>query len=188
MPDAPPHHRRTIRIRAFDYAQPGMYFLTIVTHGRASFFGHIVHGEIRLNDAGRIVHDEWLKSARMRPRVHLDQFIVMPNHFHGILVFMDARPTRLRTPAAERFAKPTSDSIPTIVRLFKSATTKRIHALQGNPAATIWQRNYYEHLIRDGDSLDCIRRYIADNPARWASDRENPQAVSLEPENAWALL
>jgi len=110
----------------------------------------------------------------------------MPNHIHSIIILVDGgRGTLQRAPTAEQFGKPTSDSIPTIVRLFKSATTKRINELRNTPGIPIWQRNYYEHIIRSEESLNRIRQYILDNPARWAFDRENLQVVTPEPENAW---
>lgn len=114
----------------------------------------------------------------------LDAFVVMPNHVHGIIALADhdGRGTSQRGPTIERFGKPTSDSIPTILRLFKSATTKRINEMRDTPGLPVWQRNYYEHIIRNESSLDRIRQYIFDNPARWAIDRENPQAVAPEPE------
>ena len=193
--EAGQHHRRSVRIAGYDYSQSGMYFVTVCAADRACMFGEVVGGGVRLNDAGRIVEDEWAKTAQMRPRVLLDQFVVMPNHIHGIVVLMDSRGTLQRAPTGdrpirtiERFGKPTRDSIPTIIRLFKAATTKRISIQQGTPGVTVWQRNYYEHIIRDGKSLDRIRRYIAENPVRWAFDRENPQAVNPEPEDAWRTL
>jgi putative transposase len=215
------HHRRSIRWKGYDYARAGVYFVTVCTEGRACLFGDVDGERVRLNEGGRIVEDEWIKTGGMRPRIMLDQFVVMPNHIHGIIVLMDGRGTSQAPPAgrmepqvgagvhrasgintgghvqraptmdqrtsgAERFGKPTPDSIPTIIRLFKAATTKRIRAHRGTPGAVMWQRNYYEHVVRNGDSLDRIRRYIADNPARWAFDRENPQAACPEDENAWA--
>ena len=180
------HHRRSIRLKGYDYAQAGAYFITVVTCDRECLFGDVAESEMRLNDYGSIVQDEWTKSAVLRPRVMLDAFVVMPNHIHGIIALADddGRGTLQRAPTIERFGKPTSDSIPTILRLFKSATTKRINEMRDTPGMPVWQRNYYEHIIRNESSLDRIRQYISDNPARWAIDRENPQAVALEPEEA----
>lgn len=199
--DPEKHHRRSIRLGGYDYAQAGGYFVTICTQDRVCLFGDVVNGEMWLNGTGRIVHDEWMRTPVLRPRVTLDAFVVMPNHIHGIIILGDGhnavndgatagRGTLQRAPtergsAVERFGRPTSDSIPTIVRLFKSATTKRINRLRGTPGAPVWQRNYYEHIVRDDESLGRIRQYILNNPAQWASDRENPQAVTPEPEVAW---
>lgn len=170
------HHRRSIRLQGYDYTQPGKYFITICTQGHVCLFGDVVNGEMRLNGCGRIARDEWLKTADLRQRVQLDAFIVMPNHIHGIIVLTDdgRRETLFRTPTTEQFGKPTSDSIPTIVRLFKSSVTTRINKLLGTPGTSVWQRNYYEHIVRDDGSLNRIRQYIENNPARWSTDRNNP--------------
>jgi REP element-mobilizing transposase RayT len=182
------HHRGSIRLKGYDYVQAGSYFVTICTIDRTCLFGEVVNEEMRLNPEGQIVHDEWIRSAMMRPRVILDLFVVMPNHLHGIIMLVDwGRGTLQRAPTMERFGKPTSGSIPTIIRLFKSATTKRINELRGAPGIPVWQRNYYEHVIRNEASLSRIRQYIVENPARWAFDRENRLAVTLEPENAWLI-
>ncbi len=129
---------------------------------------------MHLNSQGEIVVEEWLKTGTMRPRVRVDSFVVMPNHLHGILVIRndDGRGTLQRAPTVECFGRPTSDSIPTMIRLFKSATTKRINMMRGIPGASIWQRNYYEHIIRDEEELNQIREYIAYNPSQWDNDSE----------------
>lgn len=176
------HHRRSIRLPEYDYSQPGAYFVTLCAQDRACLFGEVVDGEMRLNDAGRIVREEWLRTAEIRPSVEMDAFVVMPNHVHGIIVIVSGdswgtlqrAPTLRRAPTVERFGKPTSNSIPTIVRLIKSATTTRINAMRDTPGAPLWQRNYYEHVIRDDDALHRIRDYIVNNPAQWALDREHP--------------
>jgi REP-associated tyrosine transposase len=176
------HHRHSIRLRGCDYGQVGAYFITICTQDRVCLFGDVVDGEMRLNGAGQIAQEEWLRSAIIRPRVTLDAFVVMPNHIHGIIVLDDGRrgtlqraPTEGGPTTGERFGKPTSDSIPTIIRLFKAATTKRVNSMRDTPGMPVWQRNYYEHIVRTDESLDRIRQYIFDNPANWANDRENPE-------------
>ena len=158
-----------------------MYFITVCTRDRDCLFGDVVDGEMRLSPAGEIVRDEWVRSAAMRPRMTLDTFVVMPNHLHGI-ISLGNDPEMIkaghvqRAPASERFGRPTSDSIPTIIRLFKSATTKRINESRSTPAEPVWQRNYHEHVIRSEESLNRIRQYIIDNPLRWEFDLENPAA------------
>ncbi len=187
------HHRRSIRLPGYDYTRAGAYFITIVTHDRACLFGDVVDGDMRLNESGEIAHAEWRRTAAIRPRVVVDAFVVMPNHLHGIVILTDdggRRGTLQRAPtqcapATERFGQPTPGSIPTIVRLFKSATTKRINDMRGTPGLPVWQRNYYEHIIRDDESLRRIRQYIRDNPVHWAFDRDNPAAAAPEPERAW---
>ncbi len=202
------HHRRSIRLRGYDYTQPGAYFVTLCTHDRAHLFGDVVDGIMVLNPYGEIVRDEWFKTAEIRPYVRLDEteFVVMPNHVHGIIWIVDdddvvgARRRRApkwrRAPTSgpgvtlERFGAPVSGSIPTIVRAFKSAATKRINALRGTPGAPVWQRKYHEHIIHTEDDVNQIRQYIANNPLPWELDRENPgtsgrSAGSPLPEDIW---
>jgi len=175
------HHRRSIRLAGCDYSQAGAYFVTVCAQDRICLFGDIMNGEMRLNDAGKIVHDEWLRTADIRSNVELDVFVVMPNHFHAIiLLHPDGRGTLQRAPTVEQFGKPTSNTIPTIVRLFKSVSTKRINEIRHTPGAAIWQRNYYEHIIRNDESLNRIREYIMTNPIRWEADEENPNAKRQE--------
>ena len=170
-----PHHRHSLRLRGYDYAQAGAYFVTICTQGRECLFGEVVDGEMRLNEWGRIVGDEWMKTAEIRDEIELDAWVVMPNHCHGIVVLNDdGRGTARRTPTVEQFGQPVPGSIPTIIRAFKSAVTKRINELRGTPGNSLWQRNYYEHIIRNDDDLARIREYIVNNPLQWALDRENP--------------
>ena len=185
------HRRRSVRLQGYDYARAGAYFLTICANNRVCLFGDLVDGEMRLNAAGRVVIEEWARTAAIRPRIGLDTYIVMPNHIHGIIVIGGAgcrgtlqraptderQPTSdsmQRAPTVERFGQPTSDSIPTIIRLFKSAATKRINEIRRTPGVTVWQRNYYEHVIHNDESLNHIREYIVNNPAQWEYDRENP--------------
>jgi REP element-mobilizing transposase RayT len=156
------HHRRSIRLRGYDYAQAGAYFLTLCTQGRAKLFGRVAGGAVDLTDIGRIVAEEWERTPTIRPNVELDAFVVMPDHMHGIIViaWRDAAapapdPAVLRSPA---------HSIGAIVRGFKGAVVRRV-------GAPIWQRNYYEHIIRSEAALERIRRYIEANPARWEERR-----------------
>ena len=147
--DPEKHHRRSIRLGGYDYSQAGAYFVTVCTRNRECLFGEIIDGEMRLNDAGRMVDSEWLNTPRIRPQVELDGYIVMPNHVHGIIcVVDDGRGTARRAPTVERFGCPVPGSLPTIVRAFKSAATKQINTLRGTPGTPVWQRNYYEYVIR----------------------------------------
>jgi len=126
-----------------------------------------------LNDAGRIVERTWLEIPEHFLIADLDSFIVMPNHIHGILVLIDVgRGTACRAPT-ERFGKPIPDSLPTIIRSFKAAATRRLNTFKKTPGATLWQRNYYEHIIRSEESLNRISKYVIENPLRWAEDPEN---------------
>jgi putative transposase len=168
------HHRRSLRLKNYDYAQAGVYFVSICAQSRACLFGNIVNEEMVLNVVGKIVAEEWIKTVEIRNNIELDEWVVMPNHFHGILVINECRGTARRAPTVEQFGKPVPGSIPTIIRSFKSAVTKRINELRKSPGAKIWQRNYYEHIIRDENELNRMREYITNNPLKWEFDKENP--------------
>ncbi len=168
------HRRKSLRLGGYDYSQPGAYFVTICTFKSRNLLGEVHNREMFLNDAGRIVERNWLEIPEHFLIADLDSFIVMPNHIHGILVLIDVgRGTACRAPT-ERFGKPIPDSLPTIIRSFKAAATRRLNIFKNTPGDTLWQRNYYEHIIRSEESLNRIRKYIVENPLRWAEDPENP--------------
>ena len=184
--------RRSLRLKGYDYAQPGAYFVTICTHRHQPLFGEVVDDAMQLHAFGQIVWEEWFRTARVRPYVVLyeDEFVVMPNHLHGIvwIVETDEQPavvgaTRRVAPTGGRPRGPQPGSLGAIIGQFKSLVTKRINALRGTPGARVWQRNYYEHIIRTEKALNAIRRYIAANPQRWHLDRYNPRATAPDP---WA--
>jgi len=183
------HHRRSIRLPGYDYTQPGAYFVTFVAHDRECLFGDVVDGVMRLNAFGEIVRDEWFRTAVVRPYVMLDpdEFVVMPNHVHGIIWITGGRGDPVGRPYDpvgrphdndrddQRPHGPAAGSVGAIIGQIKSIAAKRINALRGTPAAPVWGRNYYEHIIRYETSLSRIRRYIAANPSRWAEDHEHPR-------------
>lgn len=180
------HHRRSIRLQGYDYGQARMYFITVCVEGRECLFGEVVQGKMIVNQVGRIVEEEWLKTLALRPYVVLDEFVVMPNHFHAILLIVTAgRGTAGRAPTTERFGKPVSGSLPTIVRSFKSAAAKHINELRSTPGVSLWQRNYHEHVIRNEDELHRIREYIQTNPLRWELDQENPARRGEDEFDRW---
>lgn len=173
------HNRRSIRLRNYNYSRPGAYFVTMCIHDRTQrLFGDVVDEKMVLNNAGEIVRNEWQKTFQIRNELKMGEYVIMPNHFHGIVIIRDVsvgayRHTPLQNPETE-FRSP-SKNIGAIVRGFKSVVTKRINELRKTPGESVWQRNYYEHVIRDGEkSLFQIRRYIQDNPLNWDSDEENP--------------
>lgn len=191
------HHRRSIRLKGYDYTQPGAYFITLCTQNREHLFGAVVEGEMRLNAWGKIAREEWFTTARLRPYVRLDEreFVVMPNHVHGIIWIVDddddgdnvggntivgaqrrCAPTVATTTIQSINVAP--GSLGAIVRAFKSAVTQRINAARGTPGAPVWQRNYYERIVRDETALANIRAYILANPLRWTGDRENPATAA----------
>ncbi|WP_299757204.1 transposase [uncultured Chloroflexus sp.] len=207
--DPEKHHRRSIRLKGYDYSQAGAYFITIVTQDRACLFGEVVDGEMRLNDAGRMVWDEWDALPDRFPGLELDAFVVMPNHVHGIIVLTGSAtvgaglvpapdgdmpaPDGVRAglvPAPNEATTRVAPTIGDIVGAFKSITTVayiRGVKQSGWPPfrGRVWQRNYYEHIIRNEESLNRIRQYIADNPLRWAFDRESLLVTQPEPEDEW---
>ncbi len=171
-------HRRSIRLKEFDYSSENGYFITCVTRDRYCLFGQIVKGEMLLNEFGEIVRKEWFHTAELRPNIELmdDEFVVMPNHIHGIIwITNGSRGTlqRAPTPTIEQFGKPVSNSIPTIIRLFKSTTTKQINLLRQTPGKPVWQRNYYEHVIRSENDYENHADYIENNPLGWEINEEN---------------
>jgi len=141
-----------------------------------------------LNPLGRIVADEWIKTADIRNEIELDEWVVMPNHFHGIVWIRQTdgtsdtvcRGTARRAPTVEQFGKSVAGSLPTIIRAFKSAVTKRINESRNTPGAGLWQRNYWEHIVRNENELNRIRQYIIDNPKNWETDRENPNVQAVQ--------
>jgi len=170
------HNRKSIRLNGHDYSTPGAYFITVVTKDRICLFGNIENGEMHLSALGMIVREEWFKTAILRPYVHLfeEEFVIMPNHVHGIIWLIDDELVgvrRRRTPTEEQYGKPVVGSIPTILRAFKSSVTYR--AGRELYITKIWQRNYYEHIIRDQNDLENIANYIQSNPYNWENDAEN---------------
>lgn len=178
------HHRRSVRLRQYDYRQVGAYFLTLCTRHRECLFGEIVDGEMALNEIGRIVSSEWERTRQIRTEVDLDSWIVMPNHLHAVVVItqpskdvstIDSQ-SHLTVGASVRSLGSIKQSLSSLVQGFKSATTVKINTLRGTPGVPVWQRNLYEHIVRHEADLQRIRDYIADNPRRWAEDEENPDS------------
>jgi REP element-mobilizing transposase RayT len=153
----------------YDYTQPGAYFVTICTRDRVCLFGEVVGGQMQLNELGRLVEWTWQDLSNHVANIVLDAFVVMPNHVHGIIIIVGAGSEP--APTTKQYG------LPEIVRQFKTFSALRINEQRGTPGAPVWQRNYYEHIIRTEDSLARIREYIAGNPLRWHLDRENPQAI-----------
>ena len=193
-------HRRSIRLKGYDYAQPGAYFVTIVTQDRACLFGAVADEEMQLNNAGQIAKAAWDELPARFPSVRLDAFIVMPNHVHGIIMvgaqFIAPQKTPPTNVGAQFIVPPDGFGTATInqgainraptlgemVRAYKAASTRLIR--QAGTPDFAWQRNYYEHVIRDEESLSRMRQYILNNPVRWEFDRENPAATAPDLEDA----
>ena len=185
------HSRHSIRLAGYDYAHPGAYFVTICTKNRECLFGEIVEGIMRVNDAGQMIQSLWDELPQHYPGVDIDAFVVMPNHVHGIIALtpVEAGPCTCPDNGRPRGAAPTM-SLMDVVHRLKSLTTARYrHGVAEQDwrpfPGKLWQRNYYEHIIRDENELACIRQYIIDNPMRWEMDRENPHRQSEDESEEW---
>jgi REP element-mobilizing transposase RayT len=166
MPNDPRPRRRSLRLPGYDYSQAGAYFITVCTQNRVMLFGEVIRCDVRLNEMGTIVQQTWDDLPTHYHGIDLDAFIVMPNHVHGIVILVDRSERR--------------HAIQEIVRGFKTFSARRVNE-RGGQRAALWQRGYYEHVIRNEKALDRVRAYIANNPARWADDPENiSRAVSAE--------
>jgi REP element-mobilizing transposase RayT len=192
------HRRKSIRLKHYDYSSVGAYFVTICVCNRKNSFGIIKNGKIRLNNLGEIAGDEWQKTPEIRRdmNIQLDEFVIMPNHMHGIIMIGAkqhniCRDTMHRVLNDEttmhqdaKHCVPTnrfggqSKNLSSIIRGYKSAVTMyaRKHGINFK-----WQTRFYEHIIRNNKELNQIREYIQNNPLKWHLDRENPQRTGIEP-------
>ncbi|TAN42754.1 MAG: hypothetical protein EPN25_02475 [Nitrospirae bacterium] len=192
------HHRRSIRLKGYDYSRPGAYFVTVCAWKKESMFGEVANGEMLLNECGQNVVHCWNDLPCHYPNGQLDEFIVMPNHIHGIIMLnvgaglqparIEAgtnvgagfKPARIDTDSDEinraglKPAPTKCHGLPEIVRAFKTFSARRVNTLRNTPGVPLWQRNYHEHIIRDDRELHAIREYIRYNPLRWGEDDENP--------------
>lgn len=185
------HHRRSIRLKGYDYGQAGLYFITLCVQNRENIFGKVEKGEMILNEFGKIANEEWLNTSEIRKNISLGEFIIMPNHFHAIIQIDYQIATKENN--IGKFKSP-SNTIGAIIRGYKGATTKKIKEIIRNnspstgelkfaptaPTAltiglskSIWQRNYWEHIIRDENAYNRISQYIINNPQKWENDKLN---------------
>ena len=156
--------------------------MTICAQGRECLFGDVVDGEMRLNDAGIMVCDAWHKIPKHFLHTDIDEFVVMPNHIHGIIMIVGAQfiaPIR-KTVAENQGVINHAPTVGEIVRAFKARCTHAINRIHNTLGYAVWQRNYYEHVIRDGKEMDRIRGYIIDNPAKWNDDEDNPANITCK--------
>ena len=194
------HKRQSIRLQGYDYSQSGLYFITICCYERECLFGNIINSQITLNNFGELIKEEWLKSAEIRKEIELDEFVIMPNHFHGIVIInqeikrdfiknnVEASDNNVgangRSPLRQEIQssppkismKP--KSLSSLIAGFKSATTKKINMIRNTPQNPVWQRNYYDHIIRNDESLTRIREYLQNNPLSWENDQLHPNNPS----------
>jgi REP element-mobilizing transposase RayT len=153
-----PPRRKTIRLPEYDYAQPGTYFVTVCVADRACLFGTIADGRMTPNQLGSTVIESWNDLLVRFRVVDLDAFIVMPNHVHGLI----------------EICAPMARGLPAVVAAFKSISARRINAVRGSEGP-LWQRGFYEHVVRNESDRDRIRTYIDENPMKWDLDAENPE-------------
>jgi putative transposase len=161
------HKRRSIRLKEYDYSQTGEYFVTVCTHNRECLLGGIMDDSMRLSAIGETVQRCWDGIPTHFPNVELDAFVVMPNHVHGIIIINESCRGEVTSP----LRKPTLGNI---VAYFKYQSTKLINEMNETTGDRFWQRNYFEHVIRDDKDLQNIQDYITYNPLGWKKDKENP--------------
>ncbi len=195
------HHRRSLRLKYYDYSEPGAYFITICTRHHQCIFGEIVEGEMILNTYGKIAQKCWLDIPKHFPNVELDEFVIMPNHIHGIIIITDVGaplagalnkradvgaihelPLRNLNQLAgaqnKRAGASPAPTIGNIIGTYKSIVVNRcLKIFKKNKLymGKLWQRNYYERILRDERELNKIREYIINNPIKWELDYENPE-------------
>jgi len=193
MYDPKIHHRHSIRLPGYDYSQACVCFVTICTQNRQMRFGNIVDGKMKLNDTGRIVQDIWHQIPVHFLAVTTDEFVVMPNHIHGIIItgsygnspetgakicsgskterVVSLCPEALHSSNDGQWDKNRVPTVGQIIGYFKYQSTKKINEIRHHGIQRIWQRNYYEHIVRDESDLNRICKYIQNNPLKWGMDK-----------------
>lgn len=155
-------------MKDYDYSQAGAYFVTICTQNKECMFGDVVDGSMRVNEFGQITTTCWRDLPKHYPQIELDEFVIMPNHTHGIIVINHV------TPEIRAGLKPAptqkQHGLSEIIRAFKTFSSKQINQIRNSPGVPVWQRNYYEHIIRNESELNRIREYNVNNPLNWETD------------------
>jgi putative transposase len=178
------HHRKSIRISNYDYSNRGAYFVTICTKDRECLFGEIIDGEMVLNNTGEIVQKIWDELSENYDGIVTDSFRIMPNHIHGIIIIKNENSCKIEgnldNKEGQTWESAPTISLSTVIQRFKSMSTKRIKSNAKESdlmmiSNKLWQRNYYEHVIRNESELNRIREYIECNPQNWDADKENPK-------------
>ncbi len=174
--------RKSTRLKEYNYSQPGFYYVTICTDNRQELFGLVENEQMKLNKFGKIVDAVWLQIPNHFNNIQLDKYVIMPNHIHGIIKIVGARLPRPESSRPDN--NNNNDKIiergnraPTglgqIIAYFKYISTKQINEFKDNGVNKIWQRNFYDHIIRNEKSLNAIREYILNNPINWGRDIDN---------------
>jgi putative transposase len=166
-------YRASLRLQGYDYTSDGAYFITLCTTGKACHFGEVFNNQMHLSEIGHIVAESWAWLGEHYSYVTIDEYVLMPNHLHAIIVLHSPRRGGSRTAPTGKSIK--RKPLGRLIGSFKTVSTKRVNQHLGTPGKILWQRNFYEHIIRNTDELDRIRNYILNNPMRWEIDRENPQ-------------
>jgi REP element-mobilizing transposase RayT len=159
-------YHKNVRLKDYDYSSSGGYFVTIVVAGRECCLSRIDKGNAELTDFGQVVVRGWTWLAEQYSYVVLDEYVIMPNHFHGILFVEDSQ-----TEKGPRL------TLGRLIAAFKTVTTREINLARKSPGRQFWQDNFHEHVIRNERDLAGVREYIANNPLQWALDKENPECV-----------
>jgi REP-associated tyrosine transposase len=170
MSDVVQYGRRSIRMKGFDYSLAGLYFVTICVEGHKRIFGRVVDGTVVLDPAGLAVRDVWFNLGGRFPSARFLDFVIMPNHFHGIIAIVDTLPRR---GAASSAPTGRSLTLSKIMRAFKSLSAIEVNRALGRRAGAVWQRNFWDHIMGHEGELRTVREYIRLNPLRWDSDPEN---------------
>lgn len=157
-------------MQGFDYSTTGYYFVTICTADKGLRFGSINNGQMVLNESGNIVKDAWRDLPNHYPNLQLDEFIVMPNHFHAIAILKQGDEDRFGNLSLRK-----NHNLSEIIRGFKTWSARRVNERGRKVGVPLWQRSFYDHVIRDDKDLDSIREYIVNNPLKWELDKENPR-------------
>ena len=160
------HHRRSMRLKGHHYAKAGKYFVTLNCRNREHIFGEIKNGKMYLNDFGLIALNEWKRTAIIRQHVELGEFVIMPDHIHGIIIF-----TKDLNFISQSFLSP-SQTLGAIIRGYMGTVTSQINKMRNTPDEKIWQRNYYDHIIRNKWSFHRISNYIRSNPKKWLGSKD----------------
>lgn len=177
------HHRRSIRLKDYDYSEQGAYFVTLCVQERVCLFGEVIGSDMVLNPEGRQVAEIWRELPARFPQVALDEYIVMPNHFHGIILIDEPVGALIAAPgfktSVKKGAASGAPTLGAIIRAFKSLSAIGVNRFLDRQGQPLWQRNYFERVLRGQAELDVARRYILENPLKWQSDRDNPLNMPL---------
>ncbi|MFH0979401.1 MAG: transposase [Candidatus Roizmanbacteria bacterium] len=172
--------RKPNRLKNFNYSSNGYYFVTICAKNRECLFGEIIDGKMVLNEHGKIIEKYWEEIPNHYQNILLDEFIIMPNHIHGIVVISKHKQKIIKNVGTEQCSVPTRFGLLSkIIKSFKEIIIKIFHIEFGNYRFK-WQRSFYDHIIRNEESVQKIREYIRNNAKNWNKDRNNPKNVILK--------